>query len=64
LESGYMPVPTIEAVKGMPAVLAGNGAIYFCDTPNFRGYWYGGSRLFINSLFFRDLIPSSKIQTK
>lgn len=64
LESGYLPNLTVETIKGMPAVLAGNGAIYFCDAPNFRGYWYGASRLFINSLFFRELIPSVKIQTK
>ena len=64
LESGYLPDATIEKLKGMPSVLAGNGAVYFCDSPNFRGYWYGSSRLFMNSLFFRELIPSAKIQTK
>ncbi|PKP00540.1 MAG: hypothetical protein CVU13_03295 [Bacteroidetes bacterium HGW-Bacteroidetes-8] len=64
LKSGYLPNLTNETIKGMPAILAGNGVIYFCDAPNFRGYWYGASRLFINSLFFRELIPSTKIQTK
>jgi len=64
LESGYLPNTTTEKLKGLPAILAGNGAIYFCDTPNFRGYWFGSSRLFINAIFFRELIPSAKIQTK
>ncbi|MDP3436591.1 MAG: hypothetical protein Q8S04_05060, partial [Bacteroidales bacterium] len=64
LESGYLPNTTREKLKGLPAILAGNGAIYFCDTPNFRGYWFGSSRLFINAIFFRELIPSAKIQTK
>ena len=26
--------------------------ILFADDPNFRGYWYGTNRLFLNALFF------------
>jgi hypothetical protein len=26
------------------------------DNPNFRGYWYGGNKLFLNALFFGSVI--------
>lgn len=26
--------------------------ILFADNPNFRGYWYGTNKLFLNALFF------------
>lgn len=64
LVSGYISSSNLEKVKGMPAVLTGRGAIYFSDNPNFRAYWFGTSRLFMNALFFRELMPSAMIQTK
>ncbi len=64
LVSGYLSKTNLETIKESPAILAGRGIIYFCDNPNFRGYWYGSSRLFINSLFFRELMPNSRVQTK
>ena len=31
-------------------------AILLLDNPNFRGFWYGTNRLFLNSLFFGSLV--------
>ncbi len=56
LLSGYASDENVEAIAGTPALVAerrGRGAmILFADNPNFRGYWYGTNRLFLNSLFF------------
>ncbi len=30
--------------------------VLFADNPNFRGAWYGTNKLFMNAIFFRDLI--------
>ncbi|MEM1175126.1 MAG: M14 family zinc carboxypeptidase [Pseudomonadota bacterium] len=56
LLSGYTSQDNIDEIAGTPALVAqrsGRGAIIlFADNPNFRGYWYGTNRLFLNSLFF------------
>jgi hypothetical protein len=35
--------------------------VLFADNPNFRGYWHGTSRLFLNAVFFGNLltVPSA-----
>ena len=56
LLSGYASVENQEAIEGTAAMIAerkGNGSVVlFADNPNFRGIWYGGNKLFLNSLFF------------
>ncbi len=56
LMAGYASDENIEAIKGTPAVIAmrkGRGSIVvFNDNLNFRGYWMGSARLFLNSLYF------------
>ena len=32
--------------------------ILFADNPNFRGYWYGTNKLFLNALFFSRLFDA------
>ena len=64
LVSGYLSASNLERVKGMPAVFTGRGAVYFCDNPYFRAYWFGTSRLFMNAIFFRELMPNAMIQTR
>ncbi len=58
LLAGYSSQQNVERIRNTPAVIAqslGRGSIIlFNDNPNFRGYWYGSSRLFINSLFFNN----------
>ena len=56
LMSGYASEENREAIATTPALIAeryGRGSvILFADNPNFRGYWYGTNKLFLNSLFF------------
>jgi len=54
--SGFVSDENREALAGTPALVAeraGDGSvILFADNPNFRGYWYGTNKLFLNALFF------------
>ncbi len=54
--SGYVSEENVKALAGTAALIAerkGNGSvILFADNPNFRGYWYGTNKLFLNALFF------------
>lgn len=55
LYSGYASEDNVERLAGTPALIAeryGRGSvILFADNPNFRGYWYGTNKLFLNALF-------------
>lgn len=54
--SGYVSDENRDKLAGTPALIAdrsGEGSvILFADNPNFRGYWYGTNKLFLNALFF------------
>ena len=54
--SGYTSAALEDELGGTAAIIAervGNGSvILFADNPNFRGYWYGTNKLFLNALFF------------
>ena len=54
--SGYVSDENRDELAGTPALIAersGRGSvILFADNPNFRGYWYGTNKLFLNALFF------------
>jgi hypothetical protein len=54
--SGYTSDENAEELAGTAALIAersGSGTIIlFADNPNFRGYWYGTNKLFLNALFF------------
>jgi hypothetical protein len=54
--SGYISDPNLERLSESASVLAdglGSGTVVlFLDNPNFRGYWYGTNRLFLNAIFF------------
>ncbi len=58
LLSGYVSEPQRKNMAGSMALVAqnrGRGSIIaFADNPNFRAFWYGTNRLFINALFFGD----------
>lgn len=60
LLSGYSPRGFEDRLKGSPAAMtfgAGNGTIMcFPDNLLFRGYWWGGFRVFANALFFGNMI--------
>ncbi|MDH3224714.1 MAG: hypothetical protein OEO23_13430, partial [Gemmatimonadota bacterium] len=58
--SGYVSAPNRARLPGSPSVLAdqlGQGTVVLLvDNPNFRGYWRGSNRLFLNALFFGNHI--------
>src|SRR5690606_31259063 len=55
LVSGYISKERLEQVPGSAAIVAtksGEGRIVLLmDNPNFRGFWYGTNRLFLNAIF-------------
>ncbi len=63
LLSGFINDKRLEQLEGTPAVIAlrsGKGSIIrFSNDLNFRGYWYGTNKLFLNALFFSKLIKKT-----
>ncbi len=62
LVSGYVSAENLERISGSASVTVeerGAGRIvYMVDNPNFRGFWYGTNRLFLNAVFFGPLIET------
>ncbi|MEM6764979.1 MAG: M14 family zinc carboxypeptidase [Bacteroidota bacterium] len=60
LLSGYISPKNLETLSGTAAVHVsrmGRGRIIaFTDNPNFRAFWYGTNKLFMNALLFSDLM--------
>ncbi len=63
LLSGYASQENLEKIAGSPAVVVrrlGSGAvIQFADDLNFRGFWYGTNKLYLNALFFGSVIQAT-----
>lgn len=62
--AGFTSDDNLKKIAGTPALVAerlGRGAVLlYLDDPNFRGFWRGGSQLFLNGLFFSGLIDDTK----
>lgn len=60
LLSGWVSQENLDAVKNAAAVIVntvGRGrVISIADNPNFRAFWLGGTRLFMNAIFFGQVI--------
>jgi len=60
LLAGYISEQNLRALSRTAAVIAqplGQGVVVaMTDNPNFRGYWYGGNKLFFNALFYGKAI--------
>jgi len=60
LQSGYIARKNLELLENSAVVVAENHGrghiVLFADNPNFRGFWYGTNKLFLNSLFFAPII--------
>jgi hypothetical protein len=60
--SGFVSEENRDALAGTPSLIAersGAGSIIlFADNPNFRGYWYGTNKLFLNALFFSTIFDA------
>jgi hypothetical protein len=60
LASGYLHPSNVPGVKQSAVVtVSGQGRgriIAFADNPNFRAFWFGTNKLFMNSIFFGQVI--------
>lgn len=60
LLAGYISANNEKALRGSAAVICssyGSGqVISFSDNPNFRAFWFGTSKLFMNAIFFGQTI--------
>lgn len=63
LASGYISDEKLEQLSGTAAVVVsrlGSGkVITMTDNPNFRAFWYGTNKLFLNAIFFGHTISGS-----
>lgn len=66
LMSGYITKTNLDQLKNSTAVLvSGTGAgkvICIPDNPNFRAFWYGTNKLFLNCIFFSQAISGMTVQ--
>jgi hypothetical protein len=67
LQSGWASKENLDAIKNSAAVVVntvGSGrVINIADNPNFRGFWLGGTKLFINAIFFGRIIDAASART-
>jgi hypothetical protein len=63
MQSGWVSKENLDAVKNSAAVVVntvGSGrVISIADNPNFRAFWLGGSKLFMNAIFFGRTIDAA-----
>jgi len=62
LLSGYVPEGKYDDLRNTPVIMVdSHGAgrlISFMDNPNFRGFWFGTNKLFLNAIFFGPTVSS------
>ena len=57
LLSGYCTMENIERIKGTPfASIHGSRNISLYDNTNFRAIWYGTNKIFLNAVFFGQIL--------
>ncbi|MDH3748584.1 MAG: M14 family zinc carboxypeptidase [Gammaproteobacteria bacterium] len=60
--SGFVSDENREALAETPSLIAersdDGSIILFADNTNFRGYWYGTNKLFLNALFFSKVFDA------
>lgn len=58
--SGFLSQKNRKLVSDTPAAFAkpykSGNIIVFADDLNFRSYWFGGSKIFMNAIFYKDCI--------
>jgi hypothetical protein len=65
LMAGFIGDEHLAALGGQPALIAekqGKGlVIRFANTPVFRGFWRGTEKLYVNALYFGQVIESTEL---
>ena len=68
LLSGYVSEKNEKLLKNSASIIvekSGSGRIILmADNPNFRAFWYGTNKLFLNALFFGDLIDAQSLDSE
>ncbi|MER2995982.1 M14 family metallopeptidase [Pontibacter populi] len=68
LMAGYISKQNLQLAKNSAAVTVtavGSGkVIAMPDNPNFRAFWYGTNKLFLNSIFFGQVINTRSARTE
>ncbi len=68
LESGWASRENKQAVRGAGAVVVnalGSGrVINISENPNFRAFWLGSSRIFLNAIFFGKIIDAASARAE
>jgi hypothetical protein len=68
LQSGWVSKENGDAIKNSAAVIVntvGTGrVINIADNPNFRAFWLGGTKLFMNAIFFGRMIDAASGRTE
>lgn len=68
LQSGWVSKQNLDVIKNSAAVVVntvGNGrVINIADNPNFRAFWLGGTKLFMNAIFFGRIIDAASGRTE
>lgn len=68
LQSGWVSRQNMDVIKNSAAVIVttlGSGRIIsIADDPNFRAFWLGGSKLFMNAVFFGRIIDPATARTE
>jgi hypothetical protein len=63
LASGYISDENLDKMRGTASVIVSrNGSgrtITFIDNPNFRAFWFGTNKMFINAVFFGNTISGA-----
>ena len=61
--SGYVSDEKLAEFGGQPAILVsklGDGTVVqMADNPNFRAFWYGTSKLYLNAIFLGQIVEST-----
>ena len=67
LQSGWVSKENADVIKNSAAVIVntvGSGrVINIADNPNFRAFWLGGNKLFMNAIFFGRNIDAGSGRT-
>ncbi|MCX8020281.1 MAG: M14 family metallopeptidase [Chitinophagaceae bacterium] len=68
LQSGWVSKENLEAIRNTAAVIVsavGSGrVIHISDNPNFRGFWLGGTKLFMNAVLLSRVIEAASARTE
>lgn len=65
LLAGFIGNERLQEIKGQPAVIAerrGKGlVVQFANNPLFRGIWHGTERLYVNALYFGQVVEPTDL---